>query len=138
MGKLHKNVISFPQDISGFAARLGLLQGYRPGDRVNSVRGPGDDDMREPRTAAGNPDLVDRLATDERGYLVFPAEVREVLPNGKLVLDYNFDMGRGVELAEFVSPRLRMPWHPRFLKGQTTIMLRRNCLLYTSPSPRDS
>ena len=126
MGKFHKNVISFAQDIPGFASRLGLLQGYRAGDRVDSVRGSGDDVGREPRTAAANPDLVDRLATDERGYLVFPAEVREVLSDGKLVLDYDFDMGRGVELPEFVSPRLRMPWHPRFLKGQTTIMLRRN------------
>ena len=60
--------------------------------------------------------------------MVFPATVREVLYDGKLVLDYgtNGELGEGVELAEFVWPRIRMPWNPRFLRGQAYIFLQRN------------
>ena len=32
----------------------------------------------------------------------------------------------GEEWADYVTPRVTMPWHPRFLKGQTKILLRRN------------
>ena len=39
--KFRKNVISFLQDLPGFAGRVGLLRNYRPDDRVNSNRGPG-------------------------------------------------------------------------------------------------
>ena len=42
--KYHTNVISFAQDVAGFAGRVGVAPGqseYRAGDRVNSVRGPG-------------------------------------------------------------------------------------------------
>ena len=41
--KFKKNVISFPQDVPRFAQRIGLLQHYRAGDEVNSIRGPGDE-----------------------------------------------------------------------------------------------
>ena len=125
--KFVKNVISFPQDFAGLASRVGLLQQYRADDRVNSVRGPGSDEARLPKWAkdASEADRV-RLAKDERGYLVFPAKVKEVLPDGRLVLIYDFGLGEGVELPEQVWPRVTMPWHPRFLKGQTKILLRRN------------
>ena len=129
--KFVKNVISFPQDIAGFAARLGLLAGYRPGDRVNSSRGPEDGRNidRPPKRAA---DLweKERFAEDENGYLVFPAVVREIGADGRLILDYEDSeerpLGSGEEWADSVTPRVTMPWHPRFLKGQTKILLRRN------------
>ena len=41
--KFRRNTISFPQDLSGFAQRHGLMKTFRPGDRVNSVRGLGAD-----------------------------------------------------------------------------------------------
>jgi hypothetical protein len=130
--KFMKNVISFPQDFAGFARRLGLLNQYRPMDRVNSVRGPGrgvqkGDVSREPKLAR-EASLEDkqRYGEDERGYLVYPAEVLEVLPDGKLHLKYDFGLGEDVEMPEQVWPRIHMPWHPRFLKGQTKILLQRN------------
>ena len=59
---------------------------------------------------------------------MYPATVREVLGDGKLVLDYGArgEVGDGVELPEFVWPRIRMPWNPRFLKGNACIFLQRN------------
>ena len=39
--KFRRNTLSFPQDLAAFAERLGLMKNYRPGDRVNSVRGLG-------------------------------------------------------------------------------------------------
>ena len=56
---------------------------------------------------------------------MYPAAVREVLPDGLLVLDYRCG-GEGVEDIANVWPRIRMPWHAKFMKGQLTIMLRRN------------
>jgi len=49
--KFRRNTISFPQDVPLFAARQGMMKQYRPGDRVNSVRGPGRDLSREVRKA---------------------------------------------------------------------------------------
>ena len=46
--KFHRNVISFPQDLSAFVARHGLGRGYRVTVRVNSSRGPGRDLERRP------------------------------------------------------------------------------------------
>ena len=40
LNKFRKNVISFPQEIGSFFARMGALRQYRVGDRVNSNRGP--------------------------------------------------------------------------------------------------
>ena len=40
--KFRRNTISFPQDVPGFAQRHRFGGTYRPGDRVNSVRGLGD------------------------------------------------------------------------------------------------
>jgi hypothetical protein len=126
--KFAKNVISFPQDIVGFTARMGLLAGYRPTDRVNSVRGPGEDIARAPKLArAAQTWEKERFGQDEDGYLVYPAEVRAIGIDGRLVLEYEDSEGRslgsGEEWADNVSPRVTMPWHPRFLKGQTKILL---------------
>ena len=132
--KFVKNVISFPQDIASFAKRLALLCEYRVGDRVNSVRGPenGDDKNRAPKSAqTALPEDLRRFAVDEDGYLVYPAKVVEVLSDGSLKLAYedaecNSLGATGVEWPDQVSPRVTMPWNPRFLKGQTKILLRRN------------
>ena len=130
--KFVKNVISFPQDIAAFAKRLALLSEYRERDRVNSVRGPGDDVERPPISARdASPADRERFGEDENGYLVFPAKIVEVLPGGRLRLAYEDSECRslgafGVEEMDQVSPRVTMPWNPRFLKGQTKILLRRN------------
>ena len=108
-----------------FAMRVGLLQRYQKDDRVNSVRGPGDQRDRPVRYAYAHPADRERFATDEDGCLVYPATVREVLPDGLLVLDYDCG-GDGVEEAQHVWPRVRLPHQPKFLKGQLAIMLRRN------------
>ena len=54
-----------------FAARRGLMQHYRAGDRVNLVRGPGDEPGR-PVVVAAEVDCADRgrLAEDAWGRLV--------------------------------------------------------------------
>ena len=83
--KFRRNVISFPQDLPTFAMRAGLLQRYQKDDRVNSVRGPGGQRDRPVRYAYAHPADRERFATDEDGCLVYPATVREVLPDGLLV-----------------------------------------------------
>ena len=77
------------------------------------------------RYAYAHPADRERFATDESGCLVYPATIREVLPDGLLVLDYDCG-GDGVEEAQHVWPRVRLPHQPKFLKGQLAIMLRRN------------
>jgi len=131
--KFVKNVISFPQDIGAFAKRLALLAEYREKDRVNSVRGPGTDVNRPPIVwANASPADQERFGKDEDGYMVFPARIVEVLPGGRqLKLAYEDSQCNslgafGIEEMDQVSPRVTMPWHPRFLKGQTKIYLRRN------------
>ena len=124
--KFRRNVISFPQDVATFAKRVGLMQRYELGDHVNSVRGPGDQRDRPIKYAyAATAEDRASYAQDEAGCLVFPATVREILPDGLLVLDYRCG-GDGAEEIVRVWPRIRMPCHPKFLKGQLTIMLRRN------------
>ena len=57
---------------------------------------------------------------------MFPATVGSVDLAGKLRLNYDHDLGEGeVEIAH-VQPRVRMLWHPKFLKGSYALMLRRN------------
>ena len=122
--KFKKNVISFPQDLASFAKRVGLLCCFKKGDRVNSVKGPGRDRDRQPvwKYDASDRDR-DRFSEDECGRLVFPGTVREVLSDGALVVDYDCG-GEGLEEIDGVRPRIRMPWHPRFLEGQFGFMLR--------------
>ena len=73
----------------------------------------------------------ERFGEDENGYLVFPARIVEVLASGQLKFAYedghcNPLGADGVEEIDQVSPQVTMPWHPRFLKGVTKILLRRN------------
>ena len=93
--KFRRNVISFPQDLATFAMRAGLLQRYKATDRVNSVRGPGDQRDRPVKYAYARHAEREKSATDENGCLVYPATVREVLREGLLVLDYDCG-GEGV------------------------------------------
>ena len=93
---------------------------------MNSVRGPGDDLNRLPLYAAEVPvEVRSDRGVDDFGRLVFAATVTEVRADGSFVLSYDGD-GHGVESPGLVTPRVRMPWNPKFLKGQLTIMLRRN------------
>ncbi len=133
--RFRKNVISFPQDIVPFFARMGALRQYRPPDRVNSVRGPprpGEDPSTRPprRAREATEDERRRFFTDAAGQLVFPATVLEVLKDGRLVLQYTGPdddvLGQGVELPDWVTPRVQMPWHPSCLKEALVIMMRRN------------
>ncbi len=122
-----KNVISFPQSFPEFARRLGLLDGFKVGDRVNSVRGPGLDLSRLPVSAhAATEEQLRACVADACGNLVFPAEVVGVRADGAYELRYDFGGALGVERKETLHPRMRMPWHPKFLRGQLVIMLRRS------------
>ena len=122
--KFRKNTISFPQHIAGFALRHGMMKQYRPTDRVNSVRGPGRDVNRPIKKAADCTEEERRgHVIDGSGALVFPARVREVLPDQTLVLVYDHG-GEGVELPEHVRPRMVMPHHPKDVPLH--MMLRRN------------
>ena len=51
--KFRRNTLSFPQDLPSFAQRLQLMKNYRPNDRVNSIRGLGQDPK--------NPDLAAKV-----------------------------------------------------------------------------
>ena len=132
--KFHKNVISFLQEIGSFFGRMEALKQFRVGDRVNSNRGPprdGEDVERPARSALhAEPDEVRRLGRDGSGHLVFPATVKEVLPDGSLKLAYRDTndvlIGEGCEMPDWVTPRVQMPWHPSHLKEALVIMLRRN------------
>merc|ERR1712032_1238046 len=116
--KFRRNTLSFPQDIFAFARRHDLLKNFRPGDRVDSCRGALGD--------VRDPDRPERKATsattDERGRLVIPGVVLERRADGMLVVEYEYggpgqegrrSCGTGLEHAQNVSPRVRMPWHPR-------------------------
>ena len=128
--RFKKNTISFPQDIARFAVRMEMLgpEEYRKDDRVNSRRGPGRE-LGRPERKKDDPSVEgrERFGVDEYGCLVFPATVKRVESDGRLVLEYDHCKGEEfVEWAHDVNPRVQMPWHPK------------NCLLYTSPSPRDT
>ena len=66
------------------------------------------------------------LAADETSALVWPATVKEVSASGQLVLTYDHGFGEGLVEISHLTPRVRMPWHPKFLKGVYTLLLRRN------------
>ena len=125
LSKFRKNVISFPQDLPSWVQRMGLMRGFRVGDRVDSNRGPGDDVDRPVKSV--NDASVAELKTygTRDGRLVFPGTVVEVKADGRYVVDYDCG-GSGVELVEHLSARMRMPWHPRELEGVLTITMRRN------------
>ena len=54
-----------------------------------------------------------RLVSDLQGYLVYPATVREVSADGQLRVTYDYGFGEGVVEISHVTPRVRMPWHPK-------------------------
>merc|ERR1712032_151 len=123
--KFRRNTLSFPQDIFAFARRHDLLKNFRPGDRVDSSRGALGD--------VRDPDRPERYATDERGRLVIPGVVLERRADGMLVVEYEYgglgqkgrrSCGTGLEHAQNVSPRVRMPWHPQDVPLH--LLLRRN------------
>ena len=126
--KFRRNTLSFPQDIAGFARRQQLFKGYRRGDRVNSARGPGGDrwnaDREVRRATVASSEERDKYAVDAGGALIFPARVLDVLPDGRLLVQYDGENVQGYERSEHVSPRLVMPWHPRDVP--LSLMLRRN------------
>ena len=128
--KVRKNVISFAQGTPAFAQRVGLMGRYEIGDRVNSRLGP---EMALDTTEGRLKHLVSAsdeerrlLVADESGSLVWPATVKEVSASGQLVLTYDHGFGEGLVELTHLTPRVRMPWHPKFLKGVYTLMLRRN------------
>ena len=125
--KFRRNTLSFPQDIASFAQRMELMKNYRPRDRVNSSRGSGpekDNPDREIRKAvSASAEDRERYAVDSSGALIIPGRVRERLPCGWLVVDYDHG-GDGVERPQNVTPRVTMPWHPKHVPMH--IMLRRN------------
>ena len=119
--------MSFPQDIVSFAQRLDQMKHYKRGDRVNSVRGPGLDPRnpdREVKKAVQATDEERRqFAVDWAGDLIIPGKVKERLPDGVLVVEYDSG-GEGLERVHNVTPRVTMPWHPS--QVPLHIMLRRN------------
>ena len=130
LSKFRWNVISFPQDVVGFAKRMGgMLQQYEVGERVNSSRGPVNGlDPTRPSRRANDPSVSaeekETCDVDEDGALVYGAEVVEVR-GPEVVLRYDVG-GTVVEWQKDVVPRARMPWHPKYLKGDFSIMLRRS------------
>ena len=65
--KFRRNVISFPQDIGVFASDHQLFKGFRLGDRVNSVRGPGREVSRAPRRAVDAPQAERERSAEDSG-----------------------------------------------------------------------
>ena len=140
LDKFFKNVISFPQESASFLARMGALSSYRVGDRVNSFRGPGEDvDRPVVEAESAGEEQRRRFGRDAAGRLIFPATVEAVLLDGRLRLRYDGGLagdgssggdagacGFGTELQEQVEPRVQMPWHPKYLKENLVICLRRN------------
>ena len=137
LDKFFKNVISFPQESASFLARMGALSSFCVGDRVNSSRGPGVD-VERPVVWAASATAAQRRGWGEdlQGRVVFPATVEEVYLDGRVRLRYDAPpesdgaaavaSEEGVELQEHLAPRVQMPWHPKYLKENLVICLRRN------------
>ena len=125
--KFRRNTLSFPQDVMTFAQRLDLMKNYRVGDRVNSVRGLGQDPSNPDREVKKAVHATDeersRFAVDWAGDLIIPGKVLRVHPGGLLEVQYDHG-GEGVERIENVTPRVTMPWQPA--QVPLRIMLRRN------------
>jgi len=127
------NTISFPQETGSFFARMGVMKQFRPGDRVNSIRGPGDESgnaSRFPKVwAVESDEQKQRFGQDASGHMVFAATIQEVLVNGDLAVMYydgDVELGRGVEKTENVTTRVQMPWQPQQVQENLVILLRRN------------
>jgi len=129
INRFTKNCISFAQDIQTWFVQAGLLRPFREGDPVNSSRGPRGDlrDARRAPVMAEDATAADRkrYATDEKGHLVFPGRVKQVLDDGRIVVEYRDGGEEGLELRENLEHRIRLPWSPKVLRGIHVIMLRR-------------
>ena len=103
------------------------MKNYRVGDRVNSVRGVGQDPRNPDRPVKKAVHATDeersRFAVDLSGDLIIPGKVLHRLPDGLLVVQYDSG-GEGFERMENLTPRVTMPWHPAHVPLH--IMLRRN------------
>ena len=93
-------------------------------DRVNSIRGPGEDLHRRPLKSwePEAPKKAGHVVTPG-GDLVYPSRVKEVMRDGRLLLDYDHG-GEGFELPQWVWPRAQMPWRPKDVP--LVLNLRRN------------
>eukprot|EP00959_Pyramimonas_sp_CCMP1952_P101835 2130223-Pyramimonas_sp.AAC.1 len=60
---------------------------------------------------------------DDGGCVIYPGVIREVRPDGVLVVEYDSG-GEGLERQENVRPRVQMPWQPKHVPLH--LMLRRN------------
>ena len=82
-------MISFPQDLPTWVQRMGLMRGFRVGDRVDSNRGPGEDVDRPVKfsNVASVSDLESYGSRD--GRLVFPGTVVEMKADGRYVVEYD-------------------------------------------------
>jgi hypothetical protein len=125
-----KNVISFPQDTAKFFATMGAMKQFRVQDRVHSNRPPGSDPLNVNRApmlwSDAGPEWQTQYVQDARGYVIFPATVTRVDPDGRLFLKYDAGLGEGLECRDQVTPRVQMPWHPKALRDNLVIMLRKN------------
>ena len=121
-------MISFPQSADKLMRRLGMLKHFRPGDRVNSTRGPGTDLNRQPRLARdASGEERQEFATDKEGRLVFPGTVTRLEGVDRVYVKYDHTGDEEfVERVEGVTPRLQMPWQPQLLQGQLVIRLTQN------------
>ena len=63
---------------------------------------------------------------DDEGNVVYAGRIREVRPDGVLVVEYDDPGGEGLERQENVRPRVRMPWQPK--RVPLHLMLRRRRL----------
>ena len=104
--KFRRNTLSFPQDIVSFAQRMELMKNYMPGDRVNSSRGVGLDrgnpDREIRKAVSASAEDRERYAVDSSGALIIPGRVRERLPDGLLLVDYDHG-GQGLERPQNLS-----------------------------------
>jgi len=137
--KFRKNVISFPQESGSFFARMGALRQYRIDERVNSIRGPPSTEADDDEALLRSPRLAKHATEEERnlfaeapsGHLIYPATIKDITADGRLLLEYTDSTGRvfgrrGLESPQWVTARVQMPWHPSHLNEVLIIMLRRS------------
>lgn len=130
--KFYKNVICFEQDFGEFAQRTGLLDGFRVGDRVNTLIPPSDGDVEQMNWDELPAELKSQLVKDDAGRVVFGATVLEVqVTTGDLKLGYDTNPVTSSHPEKWVpqkkiEPRVTMPWHPKKLHNVVSVMLRRS------------
>ncbi len=132
MHKFKKNVICFPQDFAEFAKRTGVMDGYRVGDRVNTVVPPGAASEEIQSWVELPSELKGRFAHDDLGRAIFAGTVIESISStGEVKLRYDVIPSEASPQEGFVpirkvESRISMPWHPSKLHSVLCVMLRRN------------